>query len=778
MKQPPAQGGLGRCLVARLRVGGPLKAEEARDVALQLLEPGVVTRAKDGTAVLAAFARHGLWREALALLHSLRGGAGVDTVLCNACIAVCGKASCWEVAASLLCSMSLYRVSPDVISFGAVLNSLEKVGEWQRSVRLLSEMANAQVKPNVVVFNSAISACQKGNSEEAALALLQTLDSASVEPDVVTFNAALSACRRWAKAKELRSDLRERGLVEDIYTFNSLLSVAERCLRWDVALQLLEEMPSADLAPDVVSFSTTISACEKALRWEMALALLEEMRVRKVAPNAFTFGAAASACEACRQWERAMALLANAGSFSITANSILCGVLLSTCARGACWAMAMEVLQEMQSLQIPATAVAQNAALAALAATGVWRHSLSLISTAKELDSVGLGEVVRSCAVASKWQQVLQLGLETESRWGFSPDAPLIALVTDSALTVGQAGPLPQLRATAQAVLLRLPDARTAARVKQADPAVVLVDVLSEVGVVPTICRAAFGRFRSAAQRGLAAIVAERKAVNVAELLRAPEIEESFSLGADLTASFFASAASWLPMARLATRRASRNSGLVDQAEDLMALAVAAWSEEELCCGGFDVETASPASAPDRKLTGGFRRMPKVLRQILSSSDAVVTGTGKGRNGGMWHANYSDYSWKYQSYQYCCTGNDADGNSSLHIPCTQIKLTRKHSIQHQHSIQHLRQASQRRPPPKSPAQPSWADLSEDLTPPSLNEELPTLLPKPSKGNGKGKGKTAKKSSKGTGKGRNGGKWHGDYSDYSWSHHGCRYCGWH
>eukprot|EP00439_Symbiodinium_sp_Y106_P060337 s3439_g8.t3 len=698
MKQPPAQGGLGRCLVARLRVGpGPLKAEEARDVALQLLEPGVVTRAKDGTAVLAAFARHGLWREALALLHSLGGGAGVDTVLCNACIAVCGKASCWEVAASLLCSMSLYRVSPDVISFGAVLNSLEKdeeagtfavlskrsfievavvreggsrrcqsesklalprfvrdgdeakvadkppagllelkedmtsvltgkVGEWQRSVRLLSEMANAQVKPNVVVFNSAISACQKGNSEEAALSLLQTLDSASVEPDVVTFNAALSACRRWAKAKELRSNLRERGLVEDIYTFNSLLSLAERCRRWDFALQLLEEMPTADLAPDVVSFSTTISACEKALRWEMALALLEEMRVRKVTPNAFTFGAAASACEACRQWERAMALLANAGSFSITANSILCGVLLSTCARGACWAMAMEVLQEMQSLQIPATAVAQNAALAALAATGAWRHSLSLISTAEELGSVGLAEAVRSCAVASKWQQVLQLGLETESRWGFSPDAPLIALVTESALTVGQAGPIPQLRATAQAVLLRLPDARTAARVKQADPAVILVDVLSEVGVVgvvPTICRAAFGRFRSAAHRGLAAIVVERKAVNVADLLRAPEIEESFSLGADLTASFFASAGSWLPMARLATRRASRNTGLVDQAEELMALAVAAWSEEALCSGLHRGRTVGQGTTEIRTLPrllpvfAGHDRSSHAERQAL-----------------------------------------------------------------------------------------------------------------------------------------------------------------
>ena len=81
--------------------------------------------------------------------------------------------------------------------------------------------------------------------------------------------------------------------------------------------------------------------------------------------------------------------------------------------------------------------------------------------------------------------------------------------------------------------------------------------------------------------------------------------------------------------------------------------------------------------------------------------------------------------------------------------------------------------------PKSPAQPSWADMSEDLAPPSLREALPTLLPKPNKGSGKGKGKgkTAKKSSKGTGRGRNGGKWHEEYSDYSWNYQGYQYCGW-
>lgn len=77
--------------------------------------------------------------------------------------------------------------------------------------------------------------------------------------------------------------------------------------------------------------------------------------------------------------------------------------------------------------------------------------------------------------------------------------------------------------------------------------------------------------------------------------------------------------------------------------------------------------------------------------------------------------------------------------------------------------------------PKSPAQPSWADLSEDLAPQNQHEDLPTLLPKPSKGNGKGKGKgkKGKKSSKGSGRSD---KWSAEYA-YSWSYPGYQYGGW-
>ena len=71
----------------------------------------------------------------------------------------------------------------------------------------------------------------------------------------------------------------------------------------------------------------------------------------------------------------------------------------------------------------------------------------------------------------------------------------------------------------------------------------------------------------------------------------------------------------------------------------------------------------------------------------------------------------------------------------------------------------------------TPAQPSWADLSEELAPANQMEELPTLLPKPKKGNGKGKGK-GKSSKKPKGNGTGFKHSHGfnnswSYDCYSW-----------
>ncbi|CAE7367184.1 unnamed protein product [Symbiodinium sp. CCMP2592] len=76
------------------------------------------------------------------------------------------------------------------------------------------------------------------------------------------------------------------------------------------------------------------------------------------------------------------------------------------------------------------------------------------------------------------------------------------------------------------------------------------------------------------------------------------------------------------------------------------------------------------------------------------------------------------------------------------------------------------------PSTSTPAQPSWADLSEEPAPAKQVDELPTLLPKPNKGKGKGKSKSGKKPNGGKGKKHRNAfnSWSYDSYGYDWYWH--------
>lgn len=92
------------------------------------------------------------------------------------------------------------------------------------------------------------------------------------------FNSVLSSVRSTSRARALRVEMRQRGLKEDIYSYNAsgpresaatacerrLMGLCERLKLWPMALELLEEMPSQQVLPDVVTFSSAMAACEKA----------------------------------------------------------------------------------------------------------------------------------------------------------------------------------------------------------------------------------------------------------------------------------------------------------------------------------------------------------------------------------------------------------------------------------------------------------------------------------------------------------------------------------
>ena len=54
------------------------------------------------------------------------------------------------------------KLTPNVISYGAAINSCEEGSQWQLSFELFYDMLGAKLTPNLILYRSAISYCELG----------------------------------------------------------------------------------------------------------------------------------------------------------------------------------------------------------------------------------------------------------------------------------------------------------------------------------------------------------------------------------------------------------------------------------------------------------------------------------------------------------------------------------------------------------------------------------------------------------------------------------------
>ncbi|CAE8683074.1 unnamed protein product, partial [Polarella glacialis] len=307
------------------------------------------------------------------------------------------------------------------------------------------------------------------------------------------FNSAISSCAGFDVASQLRSDMKSRGLAEDEYTFNALVSACERSRRWDSALALVEEMLQAGLRPSVVTCSAAISACDKGQRWEWALQLLQDMpsaRLR-LRPNTFSYAAAVSACEACRQWEWALQVFGESLRASCPPSVVSYGAALSACEKGGCWDGALWLLADMSRRNLSPNTIVCNAAISACArSSGKWQNCLALLASLPGLglapELLSCGAAVHGCAAAGRWSLVLQL-LGDMRELEIRPDAPVLMDAFEACEALHASSSMPALSASVQDILAELTLTRRRLRAAStppagADQAVVSMELLHEAG--------------------------------------------------------------------------------------------------------------------------------------------------------------------------------------------------------------------------------------------------------------------------------------------------------
>eukprot|EP00397_Hematodinium_sp_SG-2012_P002879 GEMP01002887.1.p1 GENE.GEMP01002887.1~~GEMP01002887.1.p1 ORF type:complete len:391 (+),score=117.99 GEMP01002887.1:2738-3910(+) len=227
---------------------------------------------------------------ALALLTTVERGqlCPLNRILYNATIHACARSRDWAMALDMVhCRMPAHTITPDVISYNALMTALTNGGKCERALRVFDAMPTR----DDISYATAISA--SGVMWQRALHLLVLMQRARVceQHAVQTDGTAVSptGCSGVDKyRKENGADT--VASARRSVAYNAALSVCEKAGMWAVACGLLSTMQQIEVLPDVVAYNAVLTVCAKDdLAWCAAGAsVLAQMRELGVAMNAMT----------------------------------------------------------------------------------------------------------------------------------------------------------------------------------------------------------------------------------------------------------------------------------------------------------------------------------------------------------------------------------------------------------------------------------------------------------------------------------------------------------
>lgn len=179
-------------------------------------------------------------------------------------------------------------LTPNEMTYNAIVHGLCKKGNMQQANRFVSEMRANGVAPNTVTFNTLIHGYVKIGNNEAASRVHEEMEKAGVGVDMVTYNALiLGLCNegKVKKAGRLVQKLCRAKIEPNASTFMSL--IVGQCKRQnsEQALDVLNAMTKSGFHPNYDVYKMVVSTFCKNKDFEGALDVLKDMLARCLAPD-------------------------------------------------------------------------------------------------------------------------------------------------------------------------------------------------------------------------------------------------------------------------------------------------------------------------------------------------------------------------------------------------------------------------------------------------------------------------------------------------------------
>lgn len=154
---------------------------------------------------------------------------------------------------------------PNVLSYGALLSTLEKGGLYEKAEQVWEHMAKLGVKPNIRAYTIMISVYGASHKEEKLKSLLNEMSTANVKFTLITFNTLITMCAKAGNAEgalEWMQQLIDAGLKPDATSYSQLVIALSRGGQVELAKKTFMNAKQLHLAVSQASYECLVKACK------------------------------------------------------------------------------------------------------------------------------------------------------------------------------------------------------------------------------------------------------------------------------------------------------------------------------------------------------------------------------------------------------------------------------------------------------------------------------------------------------------------------------------
>ncbi|KAL9234892.1 hypothetical protein vseg_009708 [Gypsophila vaccaria] len=332
--------------------------------------------------------------------RSIKLGFATDCVMFNTLINGLIQNDQLRQAVSVLDKVVRLGVRPSVVTHGAMVKGLCRIGDNAGALNLLRKMKSESsiCKPNRVIYNTIIDSLCKDRMLTEAKNLFAVMISEGIEPDVFTYNSLIRGmfnlgCQEDATSmlnEMLENDISasaatynmlvdmhckdgmvdeaqaivelmiERGETPSIITYNALLDGYCLCGQMRKAKKLVDLMIKKGCVPDHVTYSTLMSGYIRRRNIDKALEILRMMLQKHITPDVVTFSTLIDGLCKANRVAQARELFERMRGYGIAPNLYTYASLIDGLCKSSQTDEAILLLKEMENRGLPPDIVIYN----------------------------------------------------------------------------------------------------------------------------------------------------------------------------------------------------------------------------------------------------------------------------------------------------------------------------------------------------------------------------------------------------------------------------------